>query len=1289
MPLRLLHPSANTAPGAIASVDIIAVHGLNPRGKQDADHAWDTWRTPPGPQGRLWLRDDLPLDLPESRIFLYEYNSTVVFGKDKSTFLDKANKLLEEIRIERYGIESRPILFLGHSMGGLLIKQALINAHSNTKYTPIKTATKGLVFFATPHHGADGMLLSLADTAHGIAASLGLHNGGNILKTLKSDSMFSDMMVESWRHQLEQYHIVSFWGTCDNVVLKKSACLNLSGDRENIVSLDADHSTVCKFGLEQPDQDNLKLVRSNIRELYESVGELYEGPQGETPVEDAEILEVLRTLDVLAYEDRKNRNREPVDGTCKWATTHQLFRTWLDNTESSLLRISADPGCGKSVLARHLIDKVLSGTARRTISYFFFKDDLEDQRTLTNALCCILRQIIHQNHPIVSKKIIEQFKSRKTLTKSFQELWDILIDLAGSLRAGEIVCVIDALDECEEDGQNQLTQALNRLYSPGSSMKNKFTLKFLLTSRPYMKIQRGFRGIPTIHLNGDLEASKISQEITIFIKDSITNLSTTLDLSSEEQEVLEREIMKITNRTYLWVYLVLDMIKDIPSITEDSLKEYVLTLPPTVEAAYDKMLCRSRDREQAKRLLSIVIAAARPLSVEEMSAALAIKENHRKYADLKLEKAERFYLTVRELCGLFVMVVDSKIYLLHQTAKEFLVNSQEDHASNASITPDLQWKYSLDLVESHRVLAEACIWYHQIGDLAKFVVNGETGDVEIPDSHGFCEYSANYWVYHYRQAQFRPDERIQDLVFRLISPGSVELWYHIYIDDQLGPAPRSTLSLASFLGLEEMVKRILNEGVTHLAPQDSSPPLSWAAWLGHNAIVSLLLERGTDIEAMGKYGETPLFAAARKGHDSTVRLLLDKGANIEAKGKYGETPLFKAVIKGRDSTVRLLLERGACIEARNESQETPLFGAVSEAYDSIIQLLLDMGADIEARNQFGRTPLFSAVVMMYDSGKIERGAWDFEVVRRAVYSRGVTIVQVLLDKGADIEARDQSGRTPLFYSITRKDESNEGKLTMVRLLLERGADQRVRNVEGTTALLEATMQNSAEIVKLLLKKNSGMKDDAMTWDYYGRSPLFYAVSRGNNSIILALLAKLGIRIVKPGKSLWVIVMSIALLLYWKLELNHEAWGEEVSLALLKDFIDGVTESMGSLEKVIRRAIRLLIKALGIVENDEISKLTSAEGTLVENGTISLVGLQHDGVYLLQKLVGEPWDEKDQIELSPIIQIIKVLLKSYKRIYQDQDDHNTNQEDDRLRRPMKNVTSFLQSCTYQHYLAFSE
>lgn len=209
--------SASPSDRAADACSIIAVHGLNPRSKSDAAHAWDTWRTPAGSDGRLWLRDDLPQHLPDARVFLYEYNATAVYGRDRDTFVGKANELLEAIRIERDDVEARPILFFGHSMGGLLVKQALINAHNNKKYMSIKGATRGLAFFATPHNGGDSKLVSLGKLTSKIATKAGFQKGDDVLEVLKSGSMFSDLMQEHWRHQLLEYDLVSFWGGLDSV----------------------------------------------------------------------------------------------------------------------------------------------------------------------------------------------------------------------------------------------------------------------------------------------------------------------------------------------------------------------------------------------------------------------------------------------------------------------------------------------------------------------------------------------------------------------------------------------------------------------------------------------------------------------------------------------------------------------------------------------------------------------------------------------------------------------------------------------------------------------------------------------------------------------------------------------------------------------------------------------------------------------------------------------------------------------------------------------------------------
>ncbi|KAL2125631.1 hypothetical protein VTJ04DRAFT_1996 [Mycothermus thermophilus] len=274
MPLRRIYPppSVDGDDEDNAVIDIIAVHGLNPKNKKKEAHALDTWRAPPGKDGKLWLRDALPKKIKDARIFLYVYDSAVVYSKDQRTFVDKANGLLEDICAEREDREDRPLLLLGHSLGGLLIKQALINAHNNEEYASVKKAVKGLVFFGTPHSGYNddkGLLVTVGQVAANTAQSLGFNkHGDKIVEVLERDSLFSDLMHEHWRHRLLEFPIVSFWGSQDTIVPKASATFGLPGKNEKIISLDADHSGVCKFGDTQTDQDNYKLVQRQIVELY-------------------------------------------------------------------------------------------------------------------------------------------------------------------------------------------------------------------------------------------------------------------------------------------------------------------------------------------------------------------------------------------------------------------------------------------------------------------------------------------------------------------------------------------------------------------------------------------------------------------------------------------------------------------------------------------------------------------------------------------------------------------------------------------------------------------------------------------------------------------------------------------------------------------------------------------------------------------------------------------------------------------------------------------------------------
>ncbi|KAI0437751.1 ankyrin repeat-containing domain protein [Xylaria telfairii] len=601
--------------------------------------------------------------------------------------------------------------------------------------------------------------------------------------------------------------------------------------------------------------------------------------------------------------------------------------------------------------------------------------------------------------------ILERFEQdEEKLLDSFGGLWNIFLSVASGYK-GEIICILDALDECEESGRSQMTKNICKLHETDSAENSKFVVKFLLTSRPYIHIRREFQILenrwPTIHLSGEneVEVDKISAEIDIVIKSRVGSLSEKLQLQPEEQQVLQDELTRVPNRTYLWVYLMFDVIEDIISVTEDNLRETIRCVPGTLDAAYERILSKTRNREKAMRLLHIVVAAYRPLSLKEMALALAIKEHHRSYIDLKPEPEDRFRQTVRELCGLFVTIIDSKIYLLHQTAREFLV--QQDYM-NTIIIPNLQWKSSLRLEESDRIVAEICIWYLLFDEFKSSSQLGEETATQYTNNYIFVSYSAENWNHHFKWAVIGNDDPMQHLALRLFDEERRRVWFEIFRVGFSGrpyPTCFDALILASYFGIESIVKLSLEE-VANVDLRDTGgrTPLWWTAYRGYDVISALLLKNGADIEAKdNENGWTPLYSAANCGNEAVCKLLLENGADIEAKdNKNGWTPLYSAADCGNEAICKLLLENGADIEAKdNENGWTPLYSAGNYGNEAVCKLLLERSDLINEKDNNGNTALHLAVDYIEDDS-----------VRMAV-------ITMLLKAGASITRINRYGRTPL------------------------------------------------------------------------------------------------------------------------------------------------------------------------------------------------------------------------------------------------------------------------------------
>lgn len=418
-----------------------------------------------------------------------------------------------------------------------------------------------------------------------------------------------------------------------------------------------------------------------------------------------------QSLKTSSYEAYKNRNALRVSGTCQWVLEHTHFCDWRSGQGGVLLWVSADPGCGKSVLCRSLIDQDLRYDTRTSICYFFFKDNGE-QDNLATALCAVLHQLFAQQPQLLRHAMSTWGKNGVKLRHEIQELWKILSACASDPNASPIIYIFDALDECQDTDRRELISKLCDLHQSQEGT-SAHKIKVLVTSRPYDKVQRWFAQTtvqwPQIRLRGEDENDRIHQEINLVIEQQVQDLATEFKLPFADHQSLRQRLRQMQHRTYLWLYLAMEEVREAcrESIFNNTLQ--IDSLPSSVEDAYERMLGKITDKQRplAQRVLLIIVGARRPFGITDMAMALsAAHADERNVSRLDVIDALRLEEHIREQCGLFVYIQHSQLFLIHQTAKEFLMASSTklSHAQGG-------WKSSLsfEMIETH--MARFCVTY--------------------------------------------------------------------------------------------------------------------------------------------------------------------------------------------------------------------------------------------------------------------------------------------------------------------------------------------------------------------------------------------------------------------------------------------------------------------------------------------------------------------------------------------------------------------------------------------------
>lgn len=247
---------------------LVLVHGVD--GDPVKTWTWQDKNSPPV----FWPADLLPIIRPTTRVLSFGFNAAMYHSNTTSTIRDRARNLLGLISARRADV-NRPLILVGHCLGGLVVKQALCFANNEERFRPTASATKAVIFFGTPHNGADKSSWNLI--ADGYAALLThLPGKGSAVSPMASaiiryadelEEMKEDFAFLSPRYAITSFYETDHWrksGQC--IVPKMSARMMVP--TEVAEAADGDHQAMCRF----ESADNVAFVTMCHR-ISEAVGE--------------------------------------------------------------------------------------------------------------------------------------------------------------------------------------------------------------------------------------------------------------------------------------------------------------------------------------------------------------------------------------------------------------------------------------------------------------------------------------------------------------------------------------------------------------------------------------------------------------------------------------------------------------------------------------------------------------------------------------------------------------------------------------------------------------------------------------------------------------------------------------------------------------------------------------------------------------------------------------------------------------------------------------------------------
>ena len=711
--------------------------------------------------------------------------------------------------------------------------------------------------------------------------------------------------------------------------------------------------------------------------------------QESTERKKQQMLQWLSRLDFRPKQLDILSRRTPSTG--EWLLVEDKFKSWVDKSGSSLLFCSGIPGAGKTVLTSLVIDHLESRIAaiKPMVAYVFFDYKDQKRQTATAILRSLLKQVVEFIGEIPES--VQRFYNAKKPTEDESTMDEgqcisLLEHLIGNVPCGTFL-IFDALDECPEIDDNsqevrwKITSAMKRLATVG---------RVFITARPHV---HPTTVSPECHR---LEIRATNPDMRCYIDARIKAHKRLLQLVRSHPQLADRvkeTLCGKVNGMFLLARLQMD------SLVTQTSPRHVLkaleSLPEGLNETFGDTIDRIRSQseaywELAKRVISWIFYAKRPLQISELVIILAVETEDTKFDPLGLHEKD---LILEVCCGLVsIDEQDGTVRLVHYSLQEYLIACWHGHWPKAEET-----------------VAATCMAYLTLED-----VSVHTLEYETPAHCQFLSYALDYWGEHLRG----PFEVIlENQICRLLE-----------------------------------ITALPSKGDMFHSRRDGVPftttPAHVVASLGFNHLVSVILKRNIDLEAKDSRGYTPLGRAVRKQETIAVGQLLAHGANPNAE-IHGGTLLSIATELGHLATMELLIDYGGVLRA---DELLGLVAYTNDA--AVLQCLLDRTSltdevksnALVSHAQFGRVNLVH-ILLRADTNPNWTDTRSYHTaLTMAIHYCQQDVVVCLLAAGAEPNVRSRSALIPLHLAVSLRYEP------AIDTLIAANADPHLLDMFGRSCL---------------------------------------------------------------------------------------------------------------------------------------------------------------------------------------------------------------------------------------------